>query len=79
MQRIIEVFNKCVVCGCETNGMYGDEYPVCFGCYRSGRLLEWQSTQQSVHPTAFGEESPASNSLQMSLFAEVPSATYGGG
>ena len=51
MQRIIEVFNKCVVCGCETNGMYGDEYPVCFGCYRSGRLLEWQSTQQSVHPT----------------------------
>jgi len=42
-------------------------------------VAQHQNAQQSVHPTAFGEESPASNSLQMSLFAEVPSATYGGG
>jgi hypothetical protein len=42
MRRIIEVFNKCVVCGCGTNGFYGKEYPVCFDCYDSGALLKWE-------------------------------------
>ncbi len=41
-------------------------------------VAQHQNAQQSVQLTAFGVDSPALNPLQMSLFAEVSPATFGG-
>lgn len=42
------------------------------------RVSMW-AAQQRVHPTAFGVQPPASYPLQLSLFADDLSATFGGG
>jgi hypothetical protein len=35
---------NCVCCGIETNGTYNNRFPVCFGCYESGRLKNFLLT-----------------------------------
>ena len=47
----------------------------CKNCAPS--IAKW-AAQQSLHMTAFGVQKSASIPLQLSLFAEVPSATIGG-
>jgi hypothetical protein len=42
------------------------------------RVSMW-AAQQSVHPTAFGVQLPTSYPLQLPLFVDDLSATYGGG
>ena len=41
--------------------------------------VDWLAAEHSVYPTAFGVQQPASYPLQLSLFADDLSATFGGG
>ena len=40
--------------------------------------VDWLAAEQSMHLTAFGDQQPASYPLQLPLFADDLSATYGG-
>ena len=43
-----------------------------------GIKRELKAAEQSAHLTAFGDQQPAQNSLQISMFADVPPAISGG-
>ena len=33
--------NQCSICKTETDGIYGNYFPICISCYTSGKLSEW--------------------------------------